>query len=268
MDQHQLLEKAKRNDLISFRSLVRYYEHQLKPFLYRLLTDRKSADECYNESMEHAFNDVDSFSGNVNEFKTWLFKIVTKSATKRLAGSEIWPLDAQDYNHGTLLSSAEYWSQNNRSPEQPFDIRDHIDFCFTCLNKSLVLDKQIIMLLKNIYWFSLEEISTITNKSVEQIELLLNNANRELAKQFDLRCGLINKKGNCKRCLELHQTFDADPKSLVSLNFDIDQELDTSEQKLLELRMRIVQSTNPLSGKEKTLHEHLMDRLKEINKVN
>ncbi|MCP4402890.1 MAG: hypothetical protein GY801_37010 [bacterium] len=49
----------------------------------------------------------------------------------------------------------------NTSPHGQFEIKEYIDFCFTCLSKTLPIEQQIALILKDIYAFKRKEILKI-----------------------------------------------------------------------------------------------------------
>lgn len=85
-------------------------------------------------------------------------------------------------NDTFILKSA--WGRNTwwsykagqESPEGTFDMRDHIDHCFTCMAKTLAIEKQVALILKDVYDFSVKEIAVIIDKSQDVVKHLLQDA--------------------------------------------------------------------------------------------
>jgi hypothetical protein len=76
------------------------------------------------------------------------------------------------------------------NPEVKYEIKEHIDFCFTCMMKTLPLEQQIVLMLKNIYGFKVDEIKIIVNKTEPAVKNLLHQARKTLIEIFENRCSM------------------------------------------------------------------------------
>ncbi len=79
------------------------------------------------------------------------------------------------------------------SPAATYDMKEHIDTCFTCISKNLPIENQIALMLKDVYDFAVAEICLILDKSEGVIKYLLQDGRKTMTDIFDNRCALINK---------------------------------------------------------------------------
>jgi len=91
--------------------------------------------------------------------------------------------------------------------EGEYEIREHIDFCFTCIAKTIEIEKQVAIILKDIYQFEVKEIALILKYSSSNIKKLLLKGRKTLTTIFDKKCALVNKNGACHQCSELNGVF-------------------------------------------------------------
>jgi RNA polymerase sigma-70 factor, ECF subfamily len=91
--------------------------------------------------------------------------------------------------------------------DNQYDMREHIDTCFTCIAKNLPIENQVVLMLKDVYDFSLSEICLIISKTEGVVKYLLQDARKTMTDIFNHRCALINKKGVCNQCSELNGWF-------------------------------------------------------------
>lgn len=138
--------------------------------------------------------------------------------------------------------------QINQRPDGVFEIKEHIDFCFTCISKTLPIEQQVSILLKEVYQFKVKEIVYIIGRTESGVKHALENGRKKLSQIFDHKCALINKKGTCHQCSELSGYYN--PKSntqkeLVKIKL-VRESQDKTKNKLFELRVQLIQSINPL----------------------
>ena len=74
-----------------------------------------------------------------------------------------WPTDILDRARNEAIAHDEVRGYlaavNGASPHGVFEVSEHIDFCFTCISKTLPLEEQVALLLRNVYRFTTEEVA-------------------------------------------------------------------------------------------------------------
>ena len=99
-----------------------------------------------------------------------------------------------------------------------FVIREHINFCFACINKTLLLANQVCLLLKEVYNFKIKEIIIITGLTEGKVKHAIADARKDMVRIFENRCTLINKKGICHQCIELNNIFNPEQDAQIEIN--------------------------------------------------
>ena len=265
MDDHQnkTLEKALEGDINAFQSLFAEFQPQLKSYLYRLLTDRNDTEDILHDTFVKAFDKISTFKGN-SAFKSWVFQIATNLAYDFLKKRKRWLPNAQDQAKSLAMSTA-YIQQlfvmtNQTSSRGRYEVKEHIDFCFTCISKTLTIEAQIAIILKDIYSFSRLEIASILDKPESIVKHLLFNGRQLMIEIFDNRCALINKNGACHQCTELAGIYN--PKQtkreeLMKIKMVKSQEK-ASKEKLYQLRTDLVAAIDPLNSKGADMQDVIM----------
>ena len=137
-------------------------------------------------------------------FKTWVFSIATNISKNILIKQNKWEVNAQDYGANLHVQSKDHWDKFHEvfysTPEQIYEVKEHINYCFNCINKTLEISQQICLLLKDVYQFKVSEIMHITNLSEGKVKHALANARKNMIRIFDNRCAFVNKKGVCHQC--------------------------------------------------------------------
>jgi len=257
------LKKALKGDINAFQNLFSEFQPQLKSYLYRLLTDRNDTDDLTHDTFVKAFDKISTFKGN-SSFKTWVFQIATNLAYNFLKRKKRWSPNAQDTAE-SLAGSSEYFHKlfqftNQNSIRGQYEFKEHIDFCFTCISKTLTLEEQIAIILKDIYSFSRKEIAEVLSKTESVVKHLLFNGRKIMMEIFDNRCALVNKNGACHQCSELAGYFNPRQKNqekLMKIKM-VKEAKKESKEKLYQLRADLVAAIDPLNSKGADLQDVIM----------
>jgi RNA polymerase sigma-70 factor, ECF subfamily len=259
----QTLKDAINGDIVAFQKLFAEFQPQLKSYLYRLLTDRNDADDLTHDTFVKAFDKICTFKGE-SSLKTWVFQIATNLAYDFLKKYKRWQPDAQDQSKAYAMSNSfvaeSFFRVSNSIGEGAYTMPEHIDFCFTCISKTLLIEQQIALILKEMYDFSVKEIMVILDKSEGVVKHLLIDSRKMMTYVFDNRCALINKNGICNQCSELNGVFN--PKqnqqaevmklALVKASKHFDR------QELFNLRIKLIKNIDPLRSKGAELQDVIM----------
>jgi RNA polymerase sigma-70 factor, ECF subfamily len=258
-----VLKNALNGDIIAFQNLFIAFQNQLKSYLYRLVTDRNVAEDLAHDTFVKAFDKLATFKGN-SSLKTWVFQIATHLAYDHLRRYKRWSPDAQDKAKALALGDKTVYDAINHvscaSGEGVYDMREHIDFCFTCISKTLPIEQQVALILKDVYDFSVKEIAQILDNSDGVIKHLLVDSRKTMTDIFDHRCALINKNGTCNQCSELNGVHNPKQNQQVAL-----MQLDLvkaskkfNREELYTMRAKLVKSIDPLRSNGADLQDVIM----------
>jgi RNA polymerase sigma-70 factor (ECF subfamily) len=257
------LKKALQGDINAFQELFAAFQNQLKSYLYRLVTDRNDAEDLTHDAFIKAYDKISTFRGD-SSLKTWVFTIATNLALDFMRKRRRWPVNNQDTTEQFAKANQPLRQQllaiHENSPTGTYEIREHIDYCFTCISKSLPIEQQVALILKDMYDFSVAEIGLIMNKSAGVIKHLLIDARKTLTTVFENRCALINKNGTCHQCSQLNGLYNPKQDQQEAL---MKVELHTASKKfnreeLFELRTRLVKAIDPLRASGTDLHDMML----------
>jgi RNA polymerase sigma-70 factor (ECF subfamily) len=245
------------NEFVGFQS-------ELKSFIFRLTANKADAEDICHDTYIKSFQSIDSFKGQ-SSFKTWVFSIAVNIAKDKQRVGRRWAENAQDCCREKTFKNAELQTKMfqvyETSIQTKYEIREHIDMCFTCIIKTLPLDQQICFMLKNIYDFTVEEAVQITHLSLGVVKHAIADARRNMKSIFDGRCSLINKNGTCHQCSELNGIFNPRQKTQAEINklkmSSLAEKLDS--EKLFTLRTELVKAIDPLSANGTNLHNYLLE---------
>lgn len=270
LDDQTLLKLAMEGDILAFQRLFDPIYKPLKAYLYRLLAHREQAEDITHDAFVKAFDKISFYKGE-STFKTWVFKIATHIAYDQLKKQKRWTVDTKEkaknlcLNTPSLLALVEDTARS--SPEEAFDMKDHIDHCFTCMGKTLLVEKQVPLLLKDVFNFSVKEIAVITEMSEDSCKHLIADARTTMQDIFEERCSLINKNGVCHQCSELNGWFNPKQDQQIALNklklVKASKKYD--REKLYFLRTQLIAKLNPLTGEGANLQDALMECDRVVN---
>lgn len=263
MEREETLKNALAGDINSFQTLFAGFQTQLKSYLYRLVTDRNDVDDLTHDTFIRAFDKISTFHQD-SSLKTWVFKIATNLAYDHLRKLKRWPADAQDQG-ATLAIGTQEIAQSFRIVHQTFhagayEMKEHIDFCFTCISKTLPIENQVAMILKDIYDFPVKEICLILDKTEGVVKHLLNFSRDTMTTIFDNRCALVNKNGVCDQCSQLNGIFNPkqdQQEQRMKLEL-VKESKKFNRAELFTLRTKLVKAIDPLHSSGADLQDIIM----------
>src|SRR5512145_1150966 len=127
------------------------FQGELKSFLLRMTASVQDAEDIVQDTYIKAQSKIDTFRGE-SSLKTWVFSIASNLARDLLKAKKRWPETVTDICKDAALGNRQFFQEamhiRQTSPQGNFEIKEHIAFCFTCVSKSLPLEQQLALLLK------------------------------------------------------------------------------------------------------------------------
>lgn len=258
------IQKAKDGDIRAFQEMFVVFQDQLKSYLYRLMANRSEAEDIAHDTFIRAYEKLYTFDQR-SSLKTWVFQIATNLAYNLLKKRKRWSVDVSEQAKSLVINdqslSGKIESVNRNSHFGSYDIKEHIDTCFTCISKTLPVENQIALLLKDVYDFSVKDIILIIDKSEGQVKYNIQKARKSMEDIFDNRCALVNKKGICHQCSELNGWFNPKQNQQIAL-LKIKMVKDAKQknkEELYKMRTALIKAINPLKSKGNELQEILLE---------
>ncbi len=242
---------------------------QLRAYILRITASVQDTENIVQETYLKAVSNIETFKSQ-STLKTWIFAIASNLAKDNLRAQKRWTENVTDICKAKALADPDYFPEvlhiQATSPQGLFEIKEHITFCLTCISKSLPLEQQICIFLKEIYDFKVNEITKILNISEAMVKYYLHTARAKMIDIFDKRCALINKEGVCHQCSELNGVFN--PKQ----NFEIEKNKiemariaeKGDKQHLLDLRLQIVREIDPFQSAGSDLQIHHLEHNRKV----
>lgn len=262
-DTDDLLKRALGGDIVAFQALFAEFQPALKSYLFRLVANRSDAQDLLHDTYLRAFEKIASFRGEAS-LKAWVFQIATNLAYTHLRRFKRWTPDAKAQAKELCLSNEAVYTEMvgvaKRGVDAVFDMREHIDACFTCMGKTLPIENQVALILKDMYDFSVSEICLILDKTEGVVKYLLQDARKTMMDIFDHRCSLINKMGVCHQCSELNGIFNPSQnqqEALMRLDL-VKGSKKYDREKLYFIRSELVRAIDPLETAGASIQEALL----------
>ena len=237
---------------------------KLKSYLLRITASVADAEDLVQDTYLKACEKVASFKGECSP-KTWLFTIATNLAKDNVRAQKRWPENVTDIARASAMADEAFFEKamhiRMTSPNGQFEAKEHIAFCFTCISKSLPLEQQLCIFLKEVYEFKVAEIAAILNATVAMIKYYLNAGRTKMTTVFDGRCALINKNGVCHQCSELNGIFNPQQNTQHELmKIELAKQAETGSKKhLFNLRTKILREIDPFKSKASELQLHHLE---------
>ncbi|MGB3078277.1 MAG: RNA polymerase sigma factor [Saprospiraceae bacterium] len=237
---------------------------QLKSYLLRITASVVDAEDIVHDTYIKGLEKRETFRGE-SSLKTWLFTIASNLAKDNVRTQKRWTENVTDIAREAALNDEDFFQKamNIRvsSPQGQFEVKEHIAFCFTCISKSLPLEQQLCVFLKEIYEFKVSEITTILNTTEAMVKYYLHTGRNKMISIFDGRCALINKEGVCHQCSELNGIYNPKQNTQIELmKIDLMKEAGSKDKEhLFDLRMKILKEIDPFESNASALQLHHLE---------
>jgi RNA polymerase sigma-70 factor (ECF subfamily) len=225
----------------------------LKSYLLRMTASRHDTEDLVQDTYLKAVNKLDTFRGE-STLKTWLFAIGSNLAKDHLRSKKRWPENVTDIcktaAHNNPAFFKEVMQIKSTSAQASFEIKEHIAFCFTCISKSLPLEQQLCVLLKEVYDFKVSEIAAIIDNTEAMVKYYLHTGRSKMVQVFEGRCALINKNGVCHQCSELNGMLNPQQKFQEEVvKIDMAREAANPDREyLFDLRVQVIKGIDPFES--------------------
>ncbi len=253
-------ESEFQQDFVNFR-------HELRSYLLRITANREDAEDLAQDTYLKALKNLDSYAGQ-SSLKTWVFTIGTNLARDYLRTKKRWHEDYQEKCREAHIQrpalTATLMSVHASSPAGKFELKEHINYCFTCMAKTLEIEKQVCLILKDIYDFTMVEIMEILGMSEGQVRWAITDARKIMTDIFDRKCAIVNKQGVCQQCTELVGILNPKQNArekLMEIKMARDAEEGASKEHLYDLRTKLIKEIDPLNAEGTDLHSYLLNLL-------
>lgn len=242
---------------------------QLKSYILRITASLEDTEDIVQDTYLKAVSNILSFKGE-SSLKTWIFAIASNLAKDNLKAKKRWTENVTDISREVALSNRDFLKDmmNIRltSEQGNFEIKEHIAFCFTCIAKSLPMEQQITLLLKEVYDFKVKEIAEILGNTEAMVKYYLHTSRTKMIHIYEGRCALINKQGTCHQCSELNGIFNPKQKAQEEIvKIDMAREADNKDKEyLFDLRMKVVKGIDPFQSGAAELQLHHLEHNRKV----
>lgn len=242
---------------------------QLKSYLLRITASIADAEDIVHDTYIKALEKLNTFREE-SSLKTWLFTIASNLAKDNLRAQKRWTENVTDLTKEAALSDKQFFQEamhiRMTSPQGQFEVKEHIAFCFTCVSKSLPLEQQLCIFLREVYEFKVNEITTILNTTEAMVKYHLHSGRSKMTTIFEGRCALINKEGVCHQCSELNGIFNPKQNTQQELmKIDLVREAEKgNKEHLFDLRMKILREIDPFKSNASELQLHHLEHNRKV----
>jgi RNA polymerase sigma-70 factor (ECF subfamily) len=242
---------------------------KLKSYILRITASIADTEDIVQDTYIKAVEKLDTFKEQ-SSIKTWLFAIASNLAKDNLRARKRWVDNVTDIAKDAALSDPQFFQEamfiRTTSLQGQFEIKEHITFCFTCIAKSLPLEQQISILLKEVYEFRVNEIMQILDTTEAMVKYYLRTGRSKMIDVFQGRCALINKQGVCHQCSELNGIFNPKQKFQEEVvKIDMVRKAENADKEhLFDLRIKVIQGIDPFKSKAAELQLHHLEHNRKV----
>lgn len=176
MDEHALINDARRGDVQAFNTLVLHYQQSVYNFTLRILGDPASAEDATQKAFISAYKALNRYKhGN---FKAWLFRIANNKCYDLLRKQKRHPEPSIEQVTEENESPA-FLRDDNPLPEEQLARSEILKAVERCLD-DLPEGQRAAVVLCDVEGYEYSEIADILSISLGTVKSRLNRARRKL----------------------------------------------------------------------------------------
>ncbi|MEM7436504.1 MAG: RNA polymerase sigma factor [Myxococcota bacterium] len=242
-------------DRTSFDAWAAEATPKLRGVIRRFVGHPDETEDLVQGTLLRAWESRASFRAD-SEFSTWLCAIGSRLAIDHLRRQKRWRVRAQVAYGNECGRDPELGGEVQRAlaaPDEVFDVREHISYCFSCVGRSLNPDEYGAVVLREIAGLSNREAAKTVGVTESVLRHRLAAGRRVLADAFDDLCSLVNKNGVCYQCQGLRE-------GAANRGPDVPEAALT-----LDRRLEVV-AANPDDGRCQKIHDLFWRRTAELER--
>lgn len=255
MQDATLLAKARQGDARSLDLLFLPIRPVLFALCYRMLCHRADAEDATQEALLRAYRALDRFRGD-SKLQTWTLSIGTRVCLDLLRRRARYPIDAQidgeRYSKARPDELGPIESAIGR-PDFRYDFREHMAFCFSCVARSLPMEQQAAIILRDVFGLANREAARALDVTESVLRHALSAGREALRRRYDGLCALVGKQGVCYQCDVLREASPTDRRGPAV------QPLPGDREAQYRARVAAVRAADLEGGSSAPLHAVLFD---------
>ena len=259
-----------RKPLLDFNAEFLALSKQLLSFLFRLTCNKQDAEDILHDTFLAVSKNSDKYE-HKSSFKTWVYAIAINLAKNKKRVQKKWALDIQDKGEQAHLESPALMQQliqkYNSKPNTDFEIKEHINYCFNCITKTLDLNQQICLWLREFYGFTVKEIELITGLTNGSVKHNLIYSKNHMSSVFEKRCAFVNKNGVCHQCSALKGILNLGQEKMAKISQSKFKKQASKNKSLLKIRINMIKDLDPLSSPNSHLHTYMLEKIPDWAKL-
>jgi len=194
VNEHELLEAARRGDEDAFGRLVGQYRAELHAHCYRMLGSVPDAEDALQEALLGAWRGLPRFEGR-SSFRSWLYRIATNACLKAIERrpKRVLPIDygpAADPHDGPgepLVESV--WvdlypdeklglEDGFAGPDARYERRESVELAFIAALQHLPARQRAVLILRDVLGFSAREVAEALETTAVSVDSALQRAHK------------------------------------------------------------------------------------------
>src|SRR5437016_11261789 len=184
-DDRELVRRAQREDKEAFEELIRRHQHRVFAVAGGILNRREDVEDIAQQVFVKAYFSLKRFDQRA-ALSTWLYKITVNECWDMLRKKKVRPLvyeaDLSEEQARQVISSAEKGKEHPDISER-LELRQRVDRLLEGLDER----DRLMLILKEVEGFSIEEIAEVLNLNGNTVKVRLFRARRRVVSQAKKR---------------------------------------------------------------------------------
>src|SRR6266705_4700265 len=181
VDERQLVRRAQKGDKAAFETLVQRHQHRVFAVARGILKRQEDVEDIAQQVFVKAYFSLKRFDQRA-AFSTWLYKITVNECWDLLRKKKVRPLvyesDLSEEQARQVITSGE---KENPGPDisEKLEAREHVERLLEGLDER----DRLMLILKEVEGFSIEEIAEVLNLNGNTVKVRLFRARRRVVSQ-------------------------------------------------------------------------------------
>mgnify|MGYP000989361842 CR=1 FL=1 len=176
--ERELVEKAKKGDILAFEELISAYEIKIFNYCYRMSGNKHDAEDLAQEIFIKVYKNLKTYKGD-SSFSTWLYRVAHNTCIDKYRSIK------PNVSLTDALGTYEYAASKETQPDEQLLKKENKELIQSCIN-SLKPEYRSVIILRDIQNYTYQEIALMLDIPLGTVKSYISRGRQALRELIEV----------------------------------------------------------------------------------